>query len=814
MTSLLQDVHVGQNLNQAQGDIVAGDKTTVNITGSTVHGPVAVAEQISNSFNETHHHHYAEKTDIPPKPDTVSERLFSVPFTDENFIGRETELSRLDELFNTESKVALTGIGGVGKTRLAVHYAHQQKHRYPFVLWVSASTKTILEDSYASIADKLNADPLLKQVDKIAFVKAWLEKNSAWLLIFDNADRADEITHEVLQALMPSLPFGKVLFTTQLATKTFTVNCLPITCFDKQAGARFLWQCITIDKQPTTDEISDAEAISSQLAGLPLALKQAAAYIETNQCTLLEYLQFYQHYAKELLDPNLNEHRQSIPDHELPVFATFKLSFSRLPTESQELLAFCSMLYADSIPEEILTTAFALDAFALNQRLKPIFCYGLMARNGKDKALFLHRLVQQVLQLDMDNTQKQIWVEQAIASLNRLLPDGVGFKDWFVYERLLASGLASSQWIMSLPINNTDAGCLLNQIALYLVEAKADYLLTESLYQRSFAILENSLGEDHLYVAASLNNLAELYKIQAKYTEAMPLFKRSLTIKENALGKNDLDVALSLNNLAELYRIQGEYKQAESSYRRCIIILENELGKNHLNIATPLSNLALLYYAQGFYDRTEYLLKRSLTIREKSLSKDHPDVADSLSNLAEFYRIKRKYAKAESLCQRSLSIYEKAFDKDHPCVANALGNLALLYKIQGKFEQAEPLYLRSLAIYKKALGNNHPHIATPLNNLASLYESQGKYDQAESLYQQSLAIREKTLGKSHPDVAIPLSNLADFYQTQGKYRKAEPLYQRSLAIAEKSLGKDHPNTQAIRKKFRDTTNGYHLSQEN
>jgi Flp pilus assembly protein TadD len=778
--------------NQAQND------TTVKITGSTVHGPVAVAELISNSFNETHHHHYAEKNDITLKHDTVPKRLFSVPFSDENFIGREAELARLDELFNTESKVALTGIGGVGKTRLAVHYAHQQTQRYPFILWVSASTKTILDDGFANLADKLNADPLLKQAEKTAFVKAWLEKNSDWLLIFDSADNMAEMTHDVFQALLPASPLGKILFTTQITTKNFTVNCLPITCLDKQAGARFLWQCIAMDKQPTPEEINDAEAINSQLAGLPLALKQAAAYIETSQCTLPEYLQFYQYYAKELLDPGLDEYKQNIPDHELPVFATFKLSFSRLPTESQDLLAFCAMLYADSIPEEILTTAFELDAFVLNQRLKPIFCYGLLARNSADKILFLHRLVQRVLQVDMDDTQKQARAEQAITALNKLLPCDVDFKHWQLYERLLLSGLACAKWIMDVPISSNNASFLLNQIALYLVNAKADYLQTETLYQSSLAILEKSLGEDHLDVVASLNNLAELYKIQGKYTEAAPLFKRSLAIKEKAVGKNDLDIALSLNNLAELYRIQGKYEQAKLSYRRCIMILEKELGKNHSNVAIPLNNLALLYHAQGFYDKAENLLKRSLAIREKNLDKDHPDVADNLNSLAELYRIKGKYTKAESLCQRSLSIYEKAYGKEHPCVANVLGSLALLYKIQRKFEQAEPLYLQSLAIYKKALGNDHPDIAIPLNNLASLYESQSKYDQAESLYQHSLAIREKALGKSHPNVVTPLNNLAGLYQAQGKYREAEPLYQRGLASAEKSLGNDHPNTQTIR----------------
>lgn len=688
------------------------------------------------------------------KSDTVSEGIFIVPFTDENFIGRETELARLDELFKTQSTVALTGISGVGKTRLAVHYAYQQKQRYPFILWVSASTKAILDDSFASIADELKADPLLKQTEKIAFVKNWLEKKSNWLLVFDNADNTNEITNEVLQKLVPAVPLGKILFTTQITTKNFTENLLPIGCLDKQAGARFLWECIGADKQPTPTEISDAEAISTELAGLPLALKQAAAYIETNQYVLPEYLQFYQQYAKELLDPDLNFHQQSITDH-LSVFATLNLSFSRLPTESQEILSFCAIFRADSIPEEILTTAFELDTFSLNKRLKPIFCYGLMARNSTDKTLSLHRLVQQVLLLNTDNEQKQVQVEQAITALNVLLPN-VELKDWQQYDRLLFSGLACAQWIIDLPISNTVAGFLLNQMATYLQNAKADYSQAEPLYLNSLAIYEKTLGEEHPLVATSLNNLAELYRIQGKYTEAEPLYLRSLAIREKALGKDHPDVAISLNNLA------------------------------------------VLYDSQGKPDKAEPLYQRSLTIWENTLGNDHPAVAQSLNNLAALYQNQNNYAKAEPLYLRSLEISEKTLGENHPAVAQSLNNLAALYQNQGNYAQAEPLYLRSLKIRKAILGKNHPSVASSLNNLASFYYVQGKYEKAEPLYQRSLEIWETTLGKDHPDVAQSLNNLAALYQNQGNCVKAKSLYLRSLAISEKTLGKDHPKTKLLR----------------
>ncbi len=305
-------------------------------------------------------------------------------------------------------------------------------------------------------------------------------------------------------------------------------------------------------------------------------------------------------------------------------------------------------------------------------------------------------------------------------------------------------------------------------------------------------IVDNELGQMHLYSSDVLHHLAYLYEKTGQYKQAVPLLQNSLAIREQALENDHPDVAASLNNLAELYQSQGKYDQAEPLYQRSLAIREQVLGKDHPEVATSLNNLAGLYNSQGKYQQAEPLYQRSLAIGEQALGKDHPDVATSLNNLAGLYESQGKYQQAEPLYQRSLVIWEQALGKDHPDVATSLNNLALLYKSQGKYEQAEPLYQRSLAIREQVLGKDHPNVATSLNNLAGLYESQGKYDQAEPLYQHSLAIREQALGKDHPAVAASLNNLALLYNSQGKYDQAEPLYQRSLAISEQALGKDHP----------------------
>jgi len=143
-----------------------------------------------------------------------------------------------------------------------------------------------------------------------------------------------------------------------------------------------------------------------------------------------------------------------------------------------------------------------------------------------------------------------------------------------------------------------------------------------------------AFGPQDPRLAISLNNLAELYRLQGKYAEAEPLYKRSLAIREKALGPAHPDVANSLNNLALLYRLRGMYAEAEPLSKRSLAIYEKALGPEHPHVAISLNNLAGLYHQQGKYNEAEPVYKRLLAIVEKALGPEHPNVIMSLDNYA------------------------------------------------------------------------------------------------------------------------------------------------------------------------------------
>jgi CHAT domain-containing protein len=221
-----------------------------------------------------------------------------------------------------------------------------------------------------------------------------------------------------------------------------------------------------------------------------------------------------------------------------------------------------------------------------------------------------------------------------------------------------------------------------------------------------------------------------LYYNQARYPEAEPLYLRALAIREKISGAEHIDVARTLTNLANIYQRQARYAEAELLYLRAIAILEKALGPEHPDVADLLNNLAMLYNDQARYAEAEPLLLRSLAINEKAYGPEHPYVAKSLHNLASLYKDQVRYAEAEPLLLRSLIIFEKVVAAEHPDWSVVLSSLALLYKAQARYAEAEPLLLRSLTIREKALGPEHPYIATSLNNLALLYSDQSRYEQS------------------------------------------------------------------------------------
>lgn len=761
-------------------------------------------------------------------------QIWNIPFAHNPFFtGRENLLEKLHTQLQTTKAAAvsqpqaISGLGGIGKTQLAIEYAYSYRQEYQVVLWAKADTTEALNASYTEIAGLLQLPQHDAQEQEVIVqaVKHWLRTNGGWLLILDNADELD-----LVQPFVPTECPGHLLLTTRAQWMGELAQPLEVETMETEAGAllilrraRLVAPDAPLDVTPP-EERRQAAKLAEELGGLPLALDQAGAYIEETRCGLADYLQLYQTGQARLLARRGGKK----PSHPDSVATTWAISFAKVEEANPmaaELLRACAFLAPDAIPEELLVevlkTPLSLPErqrglgswfswFPSEQRrklrlaLSPakerqmdeaiafLRIYSLIQRNRAEKTLSVHRLVQAVVRDSLPTEIQHQWMQRAIHAVASADP-GADVANWPALERLLPHALVCATWIEHAPLIMPAAANLLNWTAYYLHE-RARHGEAESLYQRALAMREQQLGATHPKTATSLNNLAELYKTQGRYEEAEPLLKRALAIREQQLGAIHPDTAASLGNLAGLYLDQGRYEEAEPLLKNTLSICEQQLGAMHPDTATSLHELARLYQTQRKYGEAESLYQRAIFIYEQHLGATHPNTATSLGSLAEIYYLQGKYREAELLYQRSLAMREQHLGATHPNMAPSLNDLALLYKTQRKYAEAELLYQRTLAICEQHLGVTHPKTAICLGNIAELYQAQGRYEEAELLLKRTLSFREQQLRAAHPDTATSLNHLAALYYEQGKYTEAEPLFERALAICEQGLGASHPDT--------------------
>ena len=700
---------------------------------------------------------------------------------------------------------AIKGLGGIGKTQIAVEYAYRARKqgRFTHTLWIAAGSLEAILTSYVALADHLPAFPSKGETDQHTLVAAiirWLEQcEQSWLLIADNADDLS-----LIQPYLPRRGNGSILLTTRAQAVGSLASSFEVDTMGVMEGTHLLLRRAQRLNNATDEEMNEATNIVIALGQFPLALDQAGAYIEETGCSLRDYLQFYQTHRYALL-ARRGKQATLYPES---VATTWSLSFQHVAQATPaaaELLRLCTFLAPDHIPEELFVQGAAhwplslqqavADPFTFNQLLEPLLAFSLVKRLSEDRLLSIHRLVQVVQMEQMEAQEQRQWAERVVCAVNDVFPHNPKKEvdTWPQCQRYLEQAQACDTLAQQYQILLPEAAELLDRTGAYLSEC-ALYKLAEPLFQRAVWIREQQEDPESLPMAELLYNLALLYSRQGKYAEAKPLHQRALHIREQQVGPEDPLVGASLNGLAMTYYQLGRYAETEPLFQRVLHIQEQKLGSTHLSMAAPLNNLALLYSRQGKYTEAELFYKRALDIREQQLGPEHPYVVYSLNNLANLYQDQGRYAQAEPLYQRAIRIREQQLGPEHPDLAHPLEGLANLYRAQGQYTQAEPLYQRALHLREQQLASEHPLVAASLNSLANLYRDQGQYAQAEPLYQRALHIYEQQLGSEHIDVADVLHDFAGSRQAEGKTSEAASLYQRALTIREQVLGADNPLT--------------------
>ncbi|MBB5871969.1 tetratricopeptide (TPR) repeat protein [Allocatelliglobosispora scoriae] len=722
--------------------------------------------------------------------------VWNVPSRNPNFTGRERELSRLVSGMDAGSVVAvhsLKGMGGVGKTQLAIEYAHRYAAEFDLVWWVRAEDSVAVPGELVRLAAWLGLPVDGDPVAVAEAVYAVLRGRRRWLLVFDNVEDSDTV-----RRWAPGGGGGRVLVTTRRAGLRAVGRVVDVDVFDRAESVALLTQ-----RLPGISA-EDADRVAELLGDLPLALEQAAAYMDVTSMPAPVYIGL-------LESSSLGEmlRRGVVVGHEHTVATVWRLSWQVLAVENPaavELLRVCAYLAPEAIPLDLFTThpdqiPVALgvavgSVLEFTEAVGALTAYSLLRRDGD--TVTVHRLVQASIRADHNTTTAAGTSHPhtvAIRLLQADAPRGVHGRpeDWPRWRQLLPHVLSATNHDNAV----TDVGDLVT--VSWLLDRAGTFLQTqgqlrsaEPLLRRAVAIGEQVYGPDHPAVATSLGNLAMVLQDLGRYGDAEPLIRRALAIDEQVHGPDHPAVATSLGNLALVLQDLGRAGEAEPLLRRAVVIGEQVYGADHPTVATWLGNLAVVLQDLGRYGKAEPLLRRAVVIGEQVYGADHPTVATWLSNLAMVLQDLGRYGDAEPLLRRAVAIGEQVYGADHPTVATWLSNLAMVLQDLGRAGDAEPLLRRAVAIGEQVYGPDHPTVATWLSNLAVVLQDLGRAADAEPLLRRALAIDEQVHGPDHPDVATRLSKLAMVLQDLGRAGDAEPLIRRALAIDEQVHGPDHP----------------------
>jgi tetratricopeptide (TPR) repeat protein len=730
-----------------------------------------------------------------------------------NFVGRQQDLTNLHEALQKEGIVAVCavrGMGGLGKTELAIQYALSKEfqQRYVACYWFSLNQGNLATQILLKAAPYLAMPEELQKLGTVEEQVKWCWQN--WhpqegqvLIVIDDVKSLEDIP----KALLPISSRFKVMLTTRQRKLSPSFRELSLGVLSEGESIELLTKIV--DAEGTSriqEEIETAKAICDYLGYLPLALELAATYlVEDEMLTLGKYLQ-----QLNLQDRSLSDEMVKWITAERGVVAAFALSWQRLRDLSPQLAMLLSRFAPADIPwqELVEPTVHSLgweQTTVTKGRVQLANLHLISIRDRKN--IGIHSLLREYFRYQSEQEGDDFIhvLQEGIASsgiaIAETIPQAPVIAD-IERVRLAIPHLELLSQEMLNDISNPDEDLIWAFVGVaWFYHGQGQYNLAETHLENCLEAVQSRLGENHPSVASSLNNLALLYDSQGRYKEAEPLYLQALELFKRLLEENHPNIAILLNNLiaillnnlAELYRLQGRYEEAKLLFLQALELFKRLLGENHPSVATSLNNLANLYKSQGKYEEAESLLLQALELNQRLLGENHPYIASSLSSLAELYRSQGRYKEAEPLYLQALELFKRLLGENHPNIATSLNNLAELYRLQGRYEEAEPLYLQALELFKRLLGENHPDVAASLNNLAELYRLQGKYNEAEPLYLQALELRKRLLGDNHPDVATSLNNLALLYETQGKYNEAEPLFLQALELRKRLLGDNHPD---------------------
>jgi Tetratricopeptide repeat len=684
--------------------------------------------------------------------------------------------------------VALTGLGGVGKTTTALEYAHRNIDAYRVVWQFHAQNATELLAQFHDLAQLLSGSAV---GDPVAAVHAALANHTGpWLVILDNIR-----DHATARRWIPAKGDGHVLVTTQDGAWPAS-QTLQVTPIEPQAAVDFL-----LDSAQSTDHAS-AEAIARELGLLPLALAQAAAFVQTTGRTLADYLRLLRSDHAAVLA------RGAPAAHATPVVATWSLALSELAATtpgSVALLRIAAFLSADAVPFRLLfdegfevpepaddpeiaglVRSLCRRRLAIDDAVTGLRRYSLIT--PPSDTFSVHRLVQAATRDELTTAQRRAWRSVAVSLIENAIPQDVRPRAvWptcrllLPHANLVADPLGAAAW----------------RLAEFL-GASGDYATARAQWDFLARAFVERLGPEHPRTLAARANLAHWAGEAGDAVAARDALGTLVSRLEQISGPEATDTLAARADLAWWTGMTGNRAAARDLMGAQLPIRERVSGPEHPDTLRERASHARWTGSAGDAAQARDLLNALLPVRVRVSGVEHPETLVVRSQLARWTGLAGEAATARDMFAELVAVRQRILGPEHPHTLAATSRLAYWTGAAGDPATARDMYAAMLSVHENVLGPEHPTVLAERADYARWTGEAGNAQAARDLYRTLSPTLERAFAPDHPEALATRGELARWTALAGDVTSARALYGELLRAHERVYGPDHPKTAALR----------------
>ncbi|MEU5660789.1 FxSxx-COOH system tetratricopeptide repeat protein [Streptomyces sp. NPDC047737] len=734
----------------------------------------------------------------PRFPGTVP-RIWNAPPRNPGFTGRSLVLERMRDQLGGGMAVVLPqpqtlyGLGGVGKTQVALEYVHRFMADYDLVWWISSEQIDDVVASLAELAVRLGAqggdDMGAASQEAVDLLRRGVP-SERWLLVFDNADDPER-----LRRYFPQGGSGHILVTSRNQTWSQHGDALPVDVFLREESIEHL------QRRAPGLSIEDASQVATAVGDLPLAVEQAAAWIAETATPIDTYLEQLAQQAPQVLALN------QPAGYPQPVAATWNISIERLKERSPaavRLLQLCAFFAPEPISANLLYSKEMIEALkpydaslqeklVLGRVIREIGRFALAKVDQVSNSIQVHRLVQAVIRAQLSDEEQR----EARHVVHRILAgarpdDDEPIDNPETWPRFAAiwPHLGPSD---ARNCKEPETRRLLIDRVRYLWK-RGDVRTAGRLGDELREVWSEMLGERDLQYLYLCFHLSNILRTRGRYVEAKELDEFTLSRQREVLGPEHPHTYMTTSSLAIDLGLLGDYGKAIELATAAHEGFSQIFHDRHPRTLAAANNLALNLRSVGQYARAREIDQDVYDLRSEVLGPEHPYSLSSALNLARDLREVGRYEDSVGLLSRTYDSYKATLGRTYPTTLTAAKSLAVSLRRAGQLEDARRLTVATRARYRAKYTSANPEsLACDLNMAADLFAA-GEAVEARDAAQEVVDQYMKVPGEKHPYTLAAQNNLGVYLSGAGAPMEAETLLTRVVASMREVFGREHPNT--------------------